>query len=86
MALKQYEEGLTSAAYGEAPMGEAPMGQPAGELYPGNPRMNIDTSNQNPSERDMRVDALYQTIESRDLGKARAGERMAAMLNRRGRY
>jgi len=86
MARKQYDEGLTSGAFGQAPMGEQPMGQPAGEMYPGNPRMSIDRSNPNPSYQDLRVDALYQTIESKDMGKASAGARMAEMLNKRGRY
>jgi hypothetical protein len=86
MVRKQFEEGLTSAAFGMAPDGAQPQGQPAGEMFPGNGRMSIDRSNPNPAERDLRIDALYQTIESRDMGKARAGERMAEMLNSRGRY
>ncbi len=29
---KQFDEGLTSAAFGLAPMGAQPQGQPAGEI------------------------------------------------------
>lgn len=85
MAGKQYEEGLTSGAFGMAPMGEQPQGQVAGEMFPGNGRMSIDRSNPNPSYPDMRIDALYQTIESNDHLKRDAGNRMMNMLNSRGR-
>lgn len=84
MAGKQYETGLTSAAFGEAPLGPEPQGQPAGEMYPGNPRMNIDTSNPNPADRSLRVSALYDTIERNDL-KSEAGERMMHQLLSNGR-
>lgn len=79
MAGKQYDEGLTSGAFGMAPMGPANQGQPAGEAYPGNPRMQIDTRNPNPADRAMRIDALYATIERNDL-KSEAGERMMHQL------
>ena len=85
MAGKQFEEGLTSAAFGEAPMGDQPMGQKAGEMFPGNPRMQIDRSNPNPSYRDLRMDALYNTIESNDHLKRGAGMRMLERLETRGR-
>ena len=75
MARKQYDEGLTSAAFGLAPMGAQPQGQPAGEPFPGNGRMDIDRGNPNPSDRALRVDALYATIERNDI-KSQAGERM----------
>lgn len=78
MARDSYIDG---SAMGEAPSGPAPMGQPAGEMYPGNSRMQIDRSNPNPSDRDMRVDALYKTIESRDHLKRDAGNRMMERLN-----
>ena len=83
MAGKQYEEGLTSAAFGMAPMGEQPQGQRAGEAFPGDGRMVIDRSNPNPSDRAMRVDALYSTIERNDL-KSEAGERMMHQLKGNG--
>lgn len=75
MARKQYEEGLTSAAFGNAPIGEQPQGQRAGETFPGNGRMVIDRGNPNPSDRAMRADALYATIERNDI-KSQAGERL----------
>jgi hypothetical protein len=81
---KQFDEGLTSAAFGLAPMGAQPQGQPAGEMYPGNPRMQIDTGNPNPSDRAMRIDALYNTIERNDI-KSEAGERMMHQLLGNGR-
>ena len=84
MAAKQYDEGLTSAAFGEAPNGPQPMGQSAGEMFPGNPRQQIDTSNANPADRSMRIDALYNTIERNDL-KSEAGERMMHQLLSNGR-
>lgn len=84
MAGKQYEEGLTGAAFGMAPMGEQPQGQPAGEMYPGNGRMKIDRGNPNPSDRAMRIDALYNTIERNDI-KSEAGERMMHQLLGNGR-
>lgn len=84
MAGKQFDEGLTSAAFGQAPMGEQPQGQRAGEMYPGNSRMQIDRSNPNPSDRAMRIDALYSTIERNDL-KSEAGERMMHQLLGNGR-
>ena len=84
MAGKQYDQGLTSAAFGMAPMGAQPQGQPAGEMFPGNGRMKIDTGNPNPSDRAMRVDALYATIERNDI-KSEAGERMMHQLTGSGR-
>jgi hypothetical protein len=79
MAGKQYDEGLTSAAFGQAPMGEANQGQRAGEMFPGNPRESISTANPNPSDRALRIDALYNTIERNDI-KSEAGERMMHQL------
>jgi len=83
MAGKQYDEGLTSAAFGQAPMGEQPQGQKAGEMFPGNGRMVIDRSNPNPSDRELRMDALYNTIEDRDLMKRDAGARMEKAVDAR---
>lgn len=78
MAMKEsYRDG---AAYGEAPTGPAPQGQSAGEMYPGNGRMKIDRSNPNPSDRAMRVDALYATIERNDI-KSEAGEKLMHRVN-----
>ena len=79
MARKQYEEGLTSAAFGMAPDGAQPQGQRAGESFPGNGSMVIDRGNPNPSDRAMRADALYATIERNDI-KSQAGERMMHQL------
>lgn len=73
---------IDGAAFGEAPMGPQPQGQPAGEMWPGNPRMQIRAGGPGPDDRSLRVDALYRTIESRDHLKARAGERMADRLNK----
>jgi len=80
MARKQYEDGLTSAAFGMAPNGDAPQGQKAGEMFPGNGRMSIDRSNPNPSDRTLRVDALYATIENKSHMKRDAGAKMESAL------
>lgn len=82
MARDSYIDG---SAYGEAPMGPAPQGQPAGANYPGNPMMDIDRSSPNPSERSLRMEALYNTIEDRDLMKRDAGARMERAMDERGR-
>ena len=73
MKREMYTDG---SAMGEAPHGPAPQGQPAGEMYPGNGRMKIDRGNPNPSDRDVRIDAMYATIERRDHMKRDAGARM----------
>lgn len=78
--MENYVDG---SAYGEAPHGPAPMGQPAGEMFPGNGRLSIDRSNPNPALPDMRVEALYATIERNDI-KSEAGERMMKQLKARG--
>jgi hypothetical protein len=78
--MRSREEYVDGSAYGEAPHGPAPQGQPAGERYPGNPRMQIDRGNPNPSDRAMRIDALYATIERNDI-KSEAGERMMHHVN-----
>lgn len=70
------DEYVDGSAHGEAPHGPAPHGQPAGEMYPGNPRMKIDRGNPNPSDRDLRVAALEATREKRDHMKRDAGARM----------
>lgn len=82
MARDSYIDG---SAYGEAPIGAAPQGQPAGAKFPGNPMTDIDRSSPNPSERSLRIEALYNTIEERDLMKRDAGARMERALDERGR-
>jgi hypothetical protein len=82
MARDSYMDG---AAFGEAPMGPAPEGQPAGAKFPGNPMLDIDRSSPNPSERSLRMEALYNTIEERDLMKRDAGARMEKAMDARGR-
>lgn len=71
---------IDGSAYGQAPMGPANMGQSADEPYPGNGRMSIDRSNPNPSERALRVDALYATTEKRGQMKREEGSRMAGQV------
>lgn len=83
--MKYEINGNDGAAYGLAPFGPAPQGQSAGAKFPGSPVQNIDRSSPNPSERALRIDALYNTIESRDLMKRDAGSRMEKALDNRGR-
>lgn len=82
--MKTSNSYIDGSAYGEAPTGPAPQGQSAGAAWPGNGMGHIDRSNPNPAMPDKRIDALYQTIESRDTMKSRAGERMMDRLNARG--
>ena len=63
------------SAQGLAPLGTPNKGQSPGAEWPGNPNMKIDRSNPNPSDRDMRMDMLYATIERNDI-KSEAGEKM----------
>ena len=78
--MRSREVYVDGSAYGEAPHGPAPQGQPAGEAYPGNGRMVIDRSNPNPSDRALRIDALYETIERNNI-KSEAGERLMHRVN-----
>ena len=63
------------SAMGEAPLGRMPQGQKAGDAWPGGHNIPKSSANPNPSDRAMRADALYKTIERNDL-KSEAGEKM----------
>ena len=63
------------SAMGEAPLGRMPQGQKAGDAWPGGHNISQSSANINPSRPDMRMDALYKTIERNDL-KSEAGEKL----------
>lgn len=78
--MAREESYVDGSAYGEAPHGAQPQGQQPGAMWPGNGDMRIDTGNPNPSDRAMRSEALYATIERNDI-KSEAGERMMHRVN-----
>ena len=72
------------SAMGEAPLGNPPQGQSAGASWPGGVNVPRSSANPNPSRPDMRMDALYATIERNDL-KCEAGEKMMKQVKNGGR-